>query len=136
MELAERRKLKTKVYREAFQSFSSSLELDLSAFDEEITDLIKNGHIQKFEYCSELMWKCIRLYLLDTEAVNASGPKGAAKELFRLGKCDEALYESIVEILEARNELSHLYNQEMFNKLYRRLPDFSRVFGEVLALIS
>ncbi len=67
--------------RRALDGFSRALAIDAAAYPEFVRDVIDNGRIQKFEYCSELFWKHLRGCLLPDQApvageggVSAGGP--------------------------------------------------------------
>ena len=64
MDSLDRFRRKVSVLQQALNGLELILEKDLSLFDPIITDGVKNGRIQKFEYCTELLWKTIKRYLL------------------------------------------------------------------------
>ncbi|MGB9591768.1 MAG: nucleotidyltransferase substrate binding protein, partial [Candidatus Kryptoniota bacterium] len=65
MEQSQRFRYKLEAYENALKGFGVSLRIDVSNFSEEIVDTIKNGRIQKFEYCTELTWKLIKNFLYE-----------------------------------------------------------------------
>ena len=90
MESTETYQAKLEVVRKAIISFGKLLAVDLSLFREVIADGIKNGQIQKFEYCTELLWKQIKRFLLERDGIDASTPKDAIKEFYLAGYVSEA----------------------------------------------
>ena len=44
-------------FEKAFEGFKKTLDLVLSNYTDVEADAIKNGWLQKFEYCTELAWK-------------------------------------------------------------------------------
>ena len=65
----------------------------LASFDElahksERSDIERDAAIQRFEYSFEAAWKCVQLYLLEVEGVDAGSPKRAARESLQVGLLD------------------------------------------------
>ena len=71
MEQSQRFRYKLESYENALKSFSISLQIDVFGLSEAIVDTIKNGRIQKFEYCTELTWKIIKVFLYDYHNIDA-----------------------------------------------------------------
>ena len=72
MEQSQRFKYKLELYEKALKGFNISLNIDVLGFSEEIIDTIKNGRIQKFEYCTELTWKAIKIFYTNIMALMQS----------------------------------------------------------------
>lgn len=99
-------------------------------------DLIKNGKIQKFEYCTELAWKVAKMFLeLKTAEVFVS-PKLVYKNLFLNNLITEDLYKILFNTLEDRNKLSHIYKEEMYNEVYKNLKVHSLAFNNLLEVLA
>jgi len=114
MEQSERYKYKLAVLEKAIDGFNRSLQIDTSIFTDDVTDAIKNGRIQKFEYCSELIWKVIKLFLFEQHGIDARSPRETIKEFFLVGAVEETNYELLIDMLNDRNRLSHIYQEEFF----------------------
>ena len=121
MEQADKFAAKLKQFEAALLGFTELLATDLLPFEPKIADGLRNGQLQKFEYCAELAWKTIRVYLIANDGVEAQSPKAAMKAFYRLGHLDEAQYELAIELIEARNLMSHLYQTKIFEQVYGRL---------------
>ena len=63
MELAERYKVGLTELEKGFKGMDQGILIDLSQYPVIEADLIKNGCIQKFEYCRELAWKLSKTLL-------------------------------------------------------------------------
>ncbi|HMN24952.1 MAG TPA: nucleotidyltransferase substrate binding protein [Ignavibacteriaceae bacterium] len=79
-------------YKNAIDSFSIAIDLDLSKYKNIELDLLKNGQIQKFEYVLELCWKILKFFLNEIHGIESVSPKSAIKEFFGIGMIDEAEY--------------------------------------------
>lgn len=63
MELMEKFNALQEAFERAVIDLDKVLAADFSVYDELETDWIKNAQIQKFEVCTELMWKTAKVYL-------------------------------------------------------------------------
>ncbi len=134
MEQAQRLEFKRTVFLNAFSSLDKSLGIDLSNLSPLISDAVKNGSIQKFEYCSELCWKLIKAYLIEVHGIETNSPKSAVKEFFNVGKVQEEDFEKLIAMIEDRNCLSHIYKESEFNRIYSLLPEYLEIMRKVHTL--
>ena len=93
-------------------------------------DSIRDGVIQRFEFCTELAWKTMREYLLDQGYTNINSPKEVIKQAFAFGMIDDQ--KAWVELLNDRNLTSHVYDEATAAAIFVRiegqyLPLFDRV---------
>lgn len=136
MEPADQFTLKHNAYRQAVRGFVELLEVDLSPFDAKIVDGLKNGQAQKFEYATELTWKIIRRFLLLHDAIETNSPKSAIKEFYLAGHVSEPDYETLIDMLDDRNHLSHVYRADEFQAIIDRLPYYAALMGKVIAILE
>lgn len=118
-------------FASALNTFEQSLQLDLSRYRDVELDTIKNGQIQKFEYCEELCWKTIKEFLNSVHGIDAVSPKSAIKEFFRVNLIYEKEYELLSQMLDDRNRLSHIYNELFFENIYSKLNDYLKLMRKV-----
>ncbi|MBK5275029.1 MAG: nucleotidyltransferase substrate binding protein [Desulfuromonadales bacterium] len=108
----------------ALSNFREALTLEPSLFPELVADNIKSGQVQKFEFTVELLWKTIQVFLFEVDGVDAITPKSVAKEFVEAGHCDYEAYELLIRAINDRNQLSHIYRQEMAESIWKRLPEY------------
>ena len=108
----------------ALANFRDALTLDPALFPELVADNIKSGQIQKFEFTLELLWKTVQAFLFEVDGVDVITPKSVAKEFVEAGYCDYERYELFIRAINDRNQLSHIYRQEMAESIWRRLPEY------------
>ncbi|GMR24945.1 MAG: hypothetical protein BMS9Abin39_0217 [Ignavibacteria bacterium] len=115
----------------SLNTFERSLQLDMTKYKGVELDTVKNGQIQKFEYCIELCWKIIKVFLNTVHGVDAVSPKSTIKEFYRVGLVNEEEYELLNEMLDDRNRLSHIYNEAFFEDIYFKLNAYLVVMKKV-----
>lgn len=116
-------------FERAYKQFS---QIGLADLDQ-LSDLEKEGYVQRFEYTFELAWKTLKDYLLEN-GQDLSSPKEIIRQAFQ----NEIIVEGEVwmEALKKRNLTSHTYDDvvliktitflkeefyPVLEKLYRRL---------------
>ncbi len=137
MELSKKFEIELSNLKQAINTFTKAIDLTNNEnFNDLEKDLIKNGKIQKFEYCAELCWKLSKIYLqLKTEEVEVS-PKQVYKAMFVNKLITEDLYKSLFLTIEDRNKLSHIYKEEMYDQIYFNLPSHLRTYKILVEVIS
>jgi nucleotidyltransferase substrate binding protein (TIGR01987 family) len=113
---------------ETLQEAMESLGSALDRFGEALAhpdpdDIVMDGTIQRFEFTFELFWKTLRRFL-QREGIDTASPKNTLRHAYRRGLLDhEQLW---LEMLEDRNRSSHVYNAEMAQEIFGRLPSHYR----------
>lgn len=123
-------------FSKSLNSLSETLKLDLSKFNEIELDLVKNGQIQKFEYSIELCWKIIKMFLAEQHGIETVSPKSAIKGFFGVNLIDEQEYELLIQMIDDRNRLSHIYNEIFFNEIYSKLHIYHNLMTKVIKKIK
>ncbi|MCK4755232.1 MAG: HI0074 family nucleotidyltransferase substrate-binding subunit [Calditrichia bacterium] len=136
MEQSKKFSYKLAAFRNSVSGFVSALNIDLEQFNPEITDVIKNGQIQKFEICAELTWKVLKFYLDQFHGIDTKSPKETIKEVYLIELINEAEYELLLDMLKDRNRLSHEYRKEYFEEIIQRLTKYRDLLLEILKRID
>ena len=105
----------------------SDFEKSLRQFEKALTvpandDLIKAGCIQYFEFCFELAWKSIQVLVRKQGLSDCLSPKACLREAFTNGWIQNE--EIWLQMLEARNKMSHTYDTDEALKVYASLAGF------------
>jgi nucleotidyltransferase substrate binding protein (TIGR01987 family) len=128
--------LRIAAFKEALDPFVYLARIDLAEIgkmlrDERLIDGFQNGRAQKFEYTTELCWKAIKAYLKEKDGIDEAAPKKVIKAWYVGGYTTEDDYLLLLDAIEDRNRLSHIYDAETFNRILARLPDYAALFERV-----
>lgn len=87
--------------------------------EEVLTEMIKEGLIQRFEYTHELAWNVMKDYAEYQGNPNVGGSRDATREAFRLKLMEEG--HVWMDMIGSRNLTSHTYNEETANQIYQKI---------------
>jgi nucleotidyltransferase substrate binding protein (TIGR01987 family) len=119
--------------RRALEGLSMALAIDTVGYPEFVRDVIDNGRIQKFEYCTELFWKHLRSSLLAEGLDVPNSPKAAIKAGLDRGVVLEGEYQAALDLIADRNTCSHVYRQAILPMIVARLPEHARLMQAITA---
>ena len=85
-------------------------------------DLVKAGCIQYFEFSFELAWKTVKQIANDQGVQDCNSPKSALRYAFKSGWLDDE--NTWLDMLTARNKMSHTYSSSNALCVYDKLPSF------------
>ena len=94
------------------------------AIRDELSDLERDGFIQRFEFCFEILWKCAKDYLRDVEGLDAASPKKVIRMSREVGLLTDEETEQALEMANDRNQTSHMYDGQMAIELVERIKGY------------
>jgi len=86
--------------------------------------VVRDAAIQRFEYCFEIGWKCLKEYLRDLEGVVCNSPKTCFREAFKNNLLDESKTVLALEMTDDRNLTSHTYHEQLANEIFDKLEKY------------
>lgn len=90
--------------------------------EENVTDIVIDGVLHRFEFSFELAWKTMKDYLEYMGIVEKTGsPREIIKSAFQAELIEDG--EGWIEMMLARNTLSHLYNEEESRKIFNKIKE-------------
>lgn len=96
--------------------------LQEALYEENATDIVIDGVLHRFEFSFELAWKTMKDYLEYMGIVEKTGsPREIIKSAFKAELIEDG--EGWIEMMLARNTLSHLYSEEESRKIYNQIKE-------------
>ena len=120
----------------AIESFKNALNIKMLFDNDVVNDLFVNGQIQKFEYNIELLWKTLKLYFVEGRGITMLYPKEIIKQFFQEELITEEVYILLIDALNSRNLLSHVYNEEIYKEIEPKLKDYARAIETAFTAIK
>lgn len=103
-------------FERVFRLLKGPCSADVNA----LSDLEKEGVIQRFEYTFELAWKILKGYLVYSGvSFNQITPRSVIKEAFAARIIADG--QTWIDMLEQRNAMSHTYDNEKFEAAFRNI---------------
>ena len=97
-----------------------------------LTEMERDGLIQRFEFAFEIMWKCGKDYLLDREGLEAASPKKVIRLLREVGLFSDEEAEQALQMADDRNLTAHTYDEKMAVDLAKRIVEHEKLLSEWL----
>lgn len=89
----------------------------------------KDATIQRFEFTFELCWKTMQEYIRD-QGFDCNSPKNCFRTAAKIDLIKNP--EAWIEYLKTRNSITHIYSEQLADKVYRETKKFPRVVDELL----
>lgn len=96
-------------------------------------EYIRDSAIQRFEFTFELVWKTMKAYL-EEKGVRVYSPRDAIKGVFQVGLIEDD--SKWLEMIETRNLTSHVYKEEMAEKVYAALADYIPLIKKLIEAVK
>ena len=109
-------------WKQRFQNFEKSIILlkELNDYNlNEISNLQREGFIQRFEVCFEQAWKTLKDYLEYLGNDVLLSPRPVVKEAFAVGIVQDG--QVFIDIIDDRNKMSHIYDEVEFNRIFSQI---------------
>lgn len=98
-------------------------------------DSVRDGAIQRFEFCTELAWKTVREYLIEQGYTDINSPKSVMKTAFADGLLTNE--NGWLEILESRNITSHVYDEKTAETVFENIKSvYAPLFAELIEKLN
>ena len=110
-------------------NFKKALNRFKEVLQEPESLIVLDATIQRFEFTYELMWKTLKNFLEDIHGIRAVSPRQVFKEAYALSFIESD--ELFLEMLHSRNLLSHTYNEELANDIYKKCPSYLSAMQDV-----
>ena len=88
---------------------------------DDLNELERDGLIQRFEFCFEILWKCGKDYLRDVEGLDAASPKKVIRMSREVGLLTDEETERALNMANDHNQTAHMYDEQMAIALVERI---------------
>lgn len=106
-----------KRYEERRDDLAKGIASLKAGLEEPATELAIDGVLHRFEFTFELAWKTIKDYLEYIGIVEKTGsPREVIRTAFENSIIEDG--EEWIDMMLARNQLSHIYDKEMSRDIY------------------
>ena len=120
-------------WKQRFENYEKALRLlrEALADVDSLSELEKEGTVQRFEFTVELGWKTLKDYLEDGGVVlDQITPKNVVKQAFAAKIITDG--QLWIDMLDCRNRLAHAYDQAAFDQAVREMHKrFLNAFNEL-----
>jgi len=113
--------------KDALKRYSEVMRLEKS-------DVVRDSAIQRFEFTYELSWKTLKAYLEEKGLKELYAPKEVIRSAFQAGLISNDT--TWLDMVETRNETSHIYNEDMAEKVYNKLSAYLPLIEKLLQKLS
>lgn len=103
---------------------------------ENLSDIERDGLIQRFEFCFELIWKCGKDYLREVEGIDAASPKKVIRCLREVGILTDEETEQFLNMADDRNLTAHTYDEDLAKIMELRIREYKKLLFEVFERIK
>lgn len=109
-------------FQERLSDYNKAVDRLEDALKEEKSEIVIDGVLHRFEFTFELAWKSIKDCL---EYLGITDKTGSPRENIKLGFQHGIIQdgEKWIEIMLARNALSHLYDEKTSREIYQKIKD-------------
>jgi nucleotidyltransferase substrate binding protein (TIGR01987 family) len=121
-----------------FFEYKSMYSAHPTVANEDNFSMARDATIQRFEYCTDSVWKVIKVYLEEIEKadIESNFPVGIIRSAV-LGKfLSEAEGEELVEMVKSRNKTSHLYHEAMADDIANKIPGYYVLMKKIIDRIQ
>lgn len=97
-------------------------EADKELNKQGVSDVVRDGFIQRFEFTYELAWKTTKVFLEDNGIVDINSPKAVIKEAYAQKLISNE--KNWLLMLNDRNMTSHMYKEDMAVEIAERISGY------------
>ena len=116
------------------QSTVTRLKESLAEYAQTPSSTMRDGVIQRFEFCAELSWKTLRQYLLDQGYTEINSPRATLRKGFAEGAIqDDSAW---LSLMNDRNRTPHIYDEETAAEIFCHIQsDYVPLFDALISYL-
>lgn len=90
----------------------------------------RDSAILRFIITFDTAWKSLKSHLEDKTKIRCASPKMCIREAYNVGIIE--FENQWIDIIDDRNDITHLYLEEVAEELYEKLPKYLKLFQDLL----
>lgn len=118
---------------EILKDFNQAITALKEVLAVEKNKIVRDSALLRFQLCFELAWKVIKVYSRK-EGLECFSPKSCFQTAFQIGIVDYD--ENWINMVEDRNSIIHLYEENMADKIYSRLSNYLLLFKKLYSKMN
>lgn len=89
----------------------------------------RDSLIQRFEFCSDLFWKYLKLFMTESlkRTVEINAPKSIIRDAHNTKLLTEEDTRKLIEMIDDRNVSSHIYKEEVADEIGTRVALYYQI---------
>ncbi len=117
-----------------FNRYEKLKEESSTKENEQLFLAMRDSMIQRFEYCTDLFWKLLKVYLEDVEKVTLPvfSPRGVIREAATVKIMSETEADACMEMIKNRNQTSHIYHEEVAESIAQKVSSFYKLMKQLV----
>ncbi len=98
---------------------------------------IRDSMIKRFGYCTDLLWKVLKIYLENVEKIELEifSPRGVVRDAVKARLLTEDEGDECIKMVEASNKTSHIYHAQTAENIALRIPDYYALMRRIVERI-
>ncbi len=131
-------KQKEAILERALSTLNKSLTIYKDYHGTDVEEVARDSSIQRFEYCVELFWKFLKAFLQEKEQVKLEGlsPRKILESALNAKLLNKKEFGIMIQALKDRNLTSHMYNEELADKLIEVIPLYYKTIASIAQQID
>lgn len=98
-----------------------------------VSDIVRDAAIQRFEHSFEATWKAAQAYLSEVEGLEAASPRAVIRASFQVGVLTEEEARGALSMVDDRNLSVHTYNEALAEAIFARLGGHTQIMSAWLS---
>ncbi|HSC25311.1 MAG TPA: HI0074 family nucleotidyltransferase substrate-binding subunit [Candidatus Babeliales bacterium] len=117
-----------------FYEYKIILDKQTTDKNEQLFTSMRDSMIQRFEYCTDLFWKLVKVYLEDVERIDlpVNSPRAILREAVKARILSEREGDECMDMVQSRNKTSHTYHQVMAEEIAHEIPQYYELMKKII----
>ena len=108
--------------KERYEDYCKALNRLKEALEENATEIVIDGTIQRYEFTFELAWKVMKDYLEYNGLTDSiASPRGVIQQAYQAEIIQNG--DVWIQMMLDRNAMSHLYDEEKSREIYNNIKE-------------